>query len=329
METRIRSIATYIAVSIFFMIAGEALCQEKTAASGAAPETQATTTVSEQDIKRAEIINQAEALKKYDWSSGNYYACLKLGDCDDLVACPNNRACFNNCNIGRDPDTWTKAFAASLAGMFGIDVESSYRTMCLGDCIRNKELDCNNPNQATDITNAKEAPPIGDPAGMCLQFCGGDKGSQGRFFWCWNTCKNLLFVGPCLDQNPTNFQDVCSNFGGFVENPGNDFDDPPYVSLRLKSFIWDAFCARNPKLPQCNAMCDDQPVGFPWSRTCRDLKAAMKIEMNKVNEEAVQNAQAASASIEGTQAGVSEAEKTRIANRKLLEERLRNQENNQ
>jgi hypothetical protein len=294
-------------LSFFILLRNMGLCAEEQTAR-----------TPEQIAKDAENNALRERYALTNWETGGYPACLTQADCEPLVACPANRACFNSCNIGYDSGKAGKAAGGFFAGMFGVHVESDYHVMCLADCIQNKDKDCAKA-QPVDITKPDQAPAMGDPYTLCMQYCDGY--SNG---WCNATCVNLKEISKCFqDHSADNSIETCSS--GQYENLVASYEmfwNEDYVHKVIRSFVWDARCFRKPEIAGCVSLCDDFPG---LTRVCRDRIAKVEAGTAEMNKQATVSAEAASSSGEAAVGTTKDTNKSVDSQEERINRRLAEQ----
>jgi len=218
--------------------------------------------------------------------------CVSTGDCEDLIMCPFNRACFNSCDIGLNPGQ-SSAFAGGIFLSFlGIDdtgVGDSYKSKCRANCINTLVADCKGP-QPADITDLATNPPSGDPALQCRQYCGAASGNP-RFSWCENTCRNFDKVGfqsngtnyasmkACYDQNKAQPDLISRCDQDKIPNTRNEnyTENEANVTNKMRGFAKAAVCVLQPKTAGCDM--DTMCTNFPFTSYCLQAMAKQHADM--------------------------------------------------
>jgi hypothetical protein len=249
-----------------------------------AADTSAGTTQTLTDEEKARLAELKKEYQKENWEQPGFRECLDSGSCANLVECPANQACFNNCIIGQDTDVTGRAVGAFFAGIFGQTVETDARYLCLAQCIQKKSKMCAGP-QPIDYT---KEPPTSDPAKQCREFCGASlKSVDGLFNQCERTCAQFDNLSACFRLNPVpeslNGQSCDPAQQNIVLNPSGDYQvHRNEVAMMMKAFGFDSKCtlSRERGLPEeggCRSICTIFD-NFDQTRNCLQQTAITAAE---------------------------------------------------
>jgi hypothetical protein len=264
----------------------------------------------------------------YDQGDPVVKDCLENFNCTPFMTCPYMRACFGNCDVGKDNQVVGRRAGAFFANLIGVEVQTTYDAECIQDCVAKKDDYCAG-KQPIDIM---EAPLPDDPKQVCLQYCGGADNINGRFGWCIDSCNNLSNISACYAQHKTDTETACKaddfvDFSGMINDPSYSKHGPNAVE-RFKGFINEVLCARtNNKAAPCATLCKVNPR----SRVCAEQNArrALEEERRDVAREVRKNeAVASSRAIADTTDTTADTAESEMKAYEALNKRLEDAEDN-
>ncbi len=270
------------------------------------------------------VSDQAKSFDSNDIDTGTQ--CISNGLCDDMIQCPYNRACFNNCDIGFDPTGTAVVVGNFFASIIGLSklAESDYQVICRNNCVANIVNDCKKP-QPIDITTT---PPSKDPARNCREYCGAAlKDSDSRFGKCEGTCRNFDPLAKCYAENanndalgvyivdPTQKKGVC-DYNQYIPQNAEFQNNKENVKEKMTGLAMEALCLIKPEAYGCGSkLCEDHP----WSRVCTQHQAELSSKMKQKKAQQEKGTIDYSDKATGDLAGVAAGElATKIAAKKAL-----------
>lgn len=246
--------------------------------------------------------------------------CINTGDCMtiSLLNCTNNFLCYNNCEIGHDPQAVNRSNMLAVLGFFGlgdIPMEGNAVIGCRQGCAARSISDCNDvipgctPEDTPKCLKPKEQPTdyrfipaTADPARICREYCGAVPewpGSKDRQF-CENRCRVLDQLSDCFKRNKgaPDILKLCGYEG--KETGGSDatWSKDSLVAVKLNSFVQEATCvfdqeAGRPDSDTCKYLCQDKTgvakAQDSWLRTC-NTRGMTQMEADRNRQKEVQKA---------------------------------------
>ncbi len=223
--------------------------------------------------------------------------CVKMGMCiPAMIFCTRNLLCYNNCEIGDDPEAMSKAYGAAVLGALGMEAafEGNSLLDCRKGCVAKSISDCNEqipgctPTDDPKCLKPKEQPKAyfnipasADPALICREYCGAvpEWPEAASYKWCDRRCSALDPLSECFKKNKgaADIQKVCQYDGKSRGGESATREKEALVAIKLNSFVQEATCiheqeAGRPDSDACKYLCADktgvEKEQAKWLRTC-------------------------------------------------------------